>query len=98
MNGITKNDLSYNETKLDYQAMLKTAAIATRELREQVNRLNSQLCDDLLHNEVTGIHLKSQWLAEYAQSLAITADTYSALLGAKERENISIINKAETLA
>uniref|UniRef100_A0A6H1ZJH4 Uncharacterized protein n=1 Tax=viral metagenome TaxID=1070528 RepID=A0A6H1ZJH4_9ZZZZ len=92
MNGITKNDLSYNETKLDFEALLKTAAFATSELRQQIKRLDSQLGDDLLHGNITGIHLESQWLSEYAQSLAIAADTYSALLGAKTREDISIIN------
>ena len=93
MNGVTKNDLSFNETKLDFEALFKTAAFATRELREQINRHNGKLCDSLLNNDATGIHLQSQWLAEYAQSLAIAADTYSALLGAKTRDNLSVINK-----
>ena len=94
MNGITKNDLSANETKLDFQALVKTAAIATRELRNEIHRLDGGLGDALMKGDITGIHLKSQWLSEAAESLAITADTYSALLGAKDREELSIVNKS----
>jgi len=93
LNNVTHNDLSFNETKLDFEALFKTAAYATRELREQVNRYQSKLGDDLLHNDVTGIHLNSQWLADTAHDLAIAADTYSALLGAKTRDNLEVINK-----
>ena len=93
MNNVTQSDLSYNEAKVDFQALVTTAAIAVREVRQQISRLDSQLQEDLFSNDVTGIHLKSQWIAEYAQSLAKVADTYSVLLGAKTRDNLTIVNK-----
>jgi len=95
MNGITKNDLSGNETKLDFEALVKTAAFATRELRQQVSRYDGKLSAALMDNDVTGIHVDAQWLADAARDLAIAADTYAALLGARSREEISIVNKPE---
>ena len=93
MHNITQSDLSYNEAKVDFQALLVTATIAVREVRQQINRLDSQLQSDLFNNDVTGIHLKAQWIGEYAQSLAKVADTYSVLLGAKDRDNLTIVNR-----
>ena len=35
---VTKNDLSYDQTKLDYQAMLTTAEVAFASTRQSIYR------------------------------------------------------------
>ncbi len=93
MDNITKNDLSFDEVKLDIEALIRTSAFAVRELRDRVNKQNSRLRDDCEKSDITGIHLTAKWLLDYAKELAVAADCYAALLGCRERSQITFIRE-----
>lgn len=88
----TKNDLSYDQTKLDYQAMLTTAQIAFSHTREEINRH--------IHNtyNISGkvnYSLEAKWIKEEADKLAIIAETMDTLQGGLTRSQIEVVNKPE---
>jgi hypothetical protein len=86
----TKNDLSYNEAKLDYQAMLSTSKSAYVHCLEEISRH--------LHN-MRQLHppyqpyLSAQWLAREAGQLVTIAETMSTLEGGLTRDSVLIVNK-----
>ena len=93
----TKHDLSFDSTKLDFEALTQTAAIAYASTRRHVENALGKLQRMLKSEEYenAGFPLKAQWLAEDAERLAIAASTYYTLLCAKSRKEISIINKPQ---
>jgi len=91
---VTKNDLSYNHTKLDFEALLQTAQLAySSRLREISARVSKLSAYPSIGN--TSRWLEAHWLAEDTKALAIIAETLSTLLEAKDREEIEIVNKPE---
>jgi hypothetical protein len=93
MNGTTKNDLSFNQVKIDYAAMLDTASIAIGGQIWAIERNFGDFRNATEKGDLTLIHLSAQRLAEEAGKMAIVADMYAALKGGMEREEIEIINK-----
>lgn len=89
----TKHDLSFGEVKLDYDALIATAAIAYGAMKNRISEYLNKLTDDDLQNDNTSRYLDAQYLQETAYSLAIAAETYSALLEGKSRETVTIVNK-----
>lgn len=87
----TKHDLSYNSTKLDYQAMLATAESAFAQLREAAYRELSELQKYPLEG---CFHLHAEWLERYAKQLTVVAETMYTLRGGLERQEVEIVNKA----
>lgn len=92
---VTQCDLSANETKLDHQALLKVAQIATGHCLEEVAKYQSELRGRLFKEDVTGIHLNAHWLAQEAQQLDISAEVLATLMGSMARREIEIVNKPE---
>jgi len=88
----TRNDLSSNEVKLDYQALLSTSTIAVGESLEQIGRFSRKVGDAVQKQDVTSIYLNAQWLEDYAKRLLLSADTLAALIGGKSRDNKVIVN------
>lgn len=88
----TQNDLSYNHTKLDYQAMVKTAQIAFASSRDGIARLIHQTYDINPH---VNYKLIGQRIKEEADRLVIAAETMYTLDGGLEREELEIVNKPE---
>ena len=90
---VTKCDLSANQTKLDHQALLDTARIATGHCVEGVASYLSESRGKLFKEDVTGIHLNAHWLAREAEQLDIAAEVLATLMGSLSREEIEIVNK-----
>ena len=91
----TKHDLSFDKTKLDFNALLRTAAIAYSKSRFEIERELSAL-QHLLHDEdylSAGFPLTAERLAHAAAQLAVAAETYHALMNAVERNGLEVINK-----
>lgn len=90
----TKNDLSFNKAELDFQAMLKTAAVAFGQVKESLHR-ELALIENTHFNErrVSSVYLET--FKNLAESFAIVGETYNTLLEATKRENLTIINKPE---
>ena len=87
----TKHDLSADTVRLDYQALIRTAAIAFMETREAVSRY----LDELREMEISNVSrsMTANWLADKADALAVAAETYSTLVGGKTRSHVDIMNK-----
>lgn len=83
----TKNDLSFNEAKLDFEAMLLVSQVACFGLIESVSRgigiLRSTPQD----------YLTAERLQRDGKYLVTASETLATLLGAKEREILTIVNK-----
>lgn len=93
----TKHDLSFDSTKLDFQALIRTAAIAYSGMRTQIENKLSQLQHLLNDADYLDAHfpLTAESLAQDANRLSIAAATYYTLLNAQHRSQISIVNKPE---
>ena len=92
MNNRTKNDLSANTVKLDYQALLYMAKVATGKCLETIGKQTDKIRSAIDLAEVTQLSLQALWISDEANNLAICADTLAALLGGIDRENVEIVN------
>lgn len=93
----TKHDLSHDSTKLDYQALVKTAGIAVALSKERVHEHLNKLYNFGLNGkrDLVSLELNSQWLCRAAEQLQVSAETYATLLGGLDRHELEIINKPE---
>ena len=93
---ITKNDLSYNEVKLDLNALLTTAQVAFyarfHAIEDEVRELNN-----LYFNGNSGIrrYMLANNIANLSKSLPILAETLHTLEEGRSRENIILVNEEE---
>ena len=89
---VTKNDLSYDQTKLDYQAMLTTAEVAFAGLRENIRHH----LDKLSEYPLTGcFYLTTGYIASDAKYLNIIAETLHTLREGLTRHELEVVNKPE---
>ena len=85
---LTRHDLSFDSTALDFEALLKTAQIAFVESRESLGEHIAKHCYE---DQPSSIYLEH--IAQTAKNLAIAGETMAALTAAKTRNKIAIINK-----
>jgi hypothetical protein len=95
MNGITKNDLSFDEVKLDYKALITTAQVAVGRCIQEIERHKSEVHDALWKRDNTRLHLCAERLAEQAKLLSVCANTLAALNEGVTRSVVTIVNKDE---
>jgi hypothetical protein len=96
MNNTTKNDLSFNEVKLDYKALITTAEVAISGCIENINRhMNIVREASSRTDSGTELYLHAKWLSDNANLLAICADTLAALKEGEKRNIVTIVNKDE---
>ena len=89
----TKNDLSHNEVKLDYQALLATANTAVTYLYEDIKSELNAIFDNRMNKEYTILGLKAERIKQASERFQIACETLSALQGGLTRDNIIIVNK-----
>ena len=89
---VTKNCLSYDQTELDYQAMLTTAEVAFTLLRESINRYLQKLNEYPLSE---CFYLTTAHLAGDAKCLNIVAETLHTLREGLDRYELRVVNKPE---
>lgn len=90
----TKHDLSFDKTKLDFDALMRTASIAYSNSRCEVERLLSELQNTFPEGYKSAkFPLDGERLAKAAEQLAVAASTYHTLVNAMDRNEIEIINK-----
>ena len=89
---VTKNDLSYNSTRLDYQALVTTSKVAYSQLLSSIYKRYRVLQET---ESNTGRYLEAKYLKDDAIQLVIVAETLSTLLEAESREELVIVNKPE---
>jgi len=89
----TQCDLSFNEATLDYQAMISTATICVGAKLEAIHKHASQVRTDCEKQYPTGIHLNAEGLLREANQLQTACEVLATLIGGKDRENITIVNK-----
>ena len=90
----TKNDLSYNQTKLDYQALLDTAEIAFANTREELNKNLHSLYEHPLKG---CFYLTTSRVETLAKQLNTVAETLYTLRGGLTREELEVVNKPEVI-
>ena len=90
----TKNDLSYNEVKLDYATMLETSAIALYMCREALSQRLNESYNQSMKKDFSGLKNNAERLAEVANDFMVASDMYYTLIKGLERENIEVVNKS----
>ena len=88
----TQHDLSYNSTKLDYMALLRTSQIAFTHTRNELDRYLHQtyeLKPALSYDYLAGL------IAQEAEQLVVAAETMHTLKEGLNREELEIVNKPE---
>lgn len=101
-----KNDLSYNKTTVDYQALLNAAQYAYTGLKMRLEDYKNAM-DTAHHEAFTKIHsentgyltrdlvnlkLDGEGLAETAVEMAKICDTLATLMGAYTRDEFEVVN------
>ena len=89
---VTKNCLSYDQTELDYQAMLTTAEVAFTLLRESINRHLQELSKYPLSRRFWAAIV---YLTGDAKCLNIVAETLHTLREGLNRYELRVVNKPE---
>ena len=88
---ITKSDLSYDEVKLDYEALLRTSWVAVGgcvdRIRDHLNTITA-----IPRKSMTSISLHGYWLKQAAERLAVACETVAALEEGKTRNNKILVN------
>lgn len=90
MNRSTKNDLSAGVVTLDLDALRKTCAYAVENLKQECLDYIRELDRGCEKNDITLIYLSGERLSNVAKRLEIASDTYAAILGALDKEEIKI--------
>ena len=93
----TKNELSYDATSLDWQALEKTCNIAYSSLLNQI-RTGSEKMQNTLYYEGADDYQEAARMASSAKQLVIVAETLHTIQGANCRRKLEIVNKATELA
>jgi len=88
----TKNDLSFNSTKLDYLALLKTARIAFAHTRNDLDRYLGRTHD---FNPTPNYASLAGRIKEEADQLVVAAETMHTLEEGLTREELEVVNKPE---
>ncbi len=90
---LTKHDLSYDETKLDYQALVRTADIAFVHTRNEIERLLHRTHDIPTEGQpVINSHVCGR-INDLAEQLAVSAETAHTLHEGLTRHRLKVINK-----
>lgn len=89
---VTKNDLSFNKTELDYQAMLTTSKIAFAHVRNKLEDYLHQTHD--IKPRFSYASLASR-IEEEAEQLLVVAETMYTLEEGLTREELMVVNKPE---
>ena len=92
----TNNDLSYDLTKLDFEAMLKTASIARYRCTVEVERELALIHSDPQNSGMQPTSVTYQAanrLALIAKQLAIVSETEYTLLQSQTRSRLRVINR-----
>mgnify|MGYP003394029234 CR=1 FL=1 len=95
MNNSTKNDLSGNEVKLDYEALVITANVAVGKCLDQLDSYSRKIRDAFCtggNTDITTLSLTARYIRDEGKNLAICADTLATLLGGRDRDKVTIIN------
>ena len=91
----TENDLSYNQTTLDYNAVVQSVEYAFAETRNELNRELSKLypnpSDDKIKNG-REFYNAANHIVRFANHLQTIIETLHTLYGMQERENFSLVN------
>ena len=89
----TKNDLSCDAVKLDYQALMSVARYALANTANVLittgSAIRDQLCDD---GSTISIYTAAQNLPSTVKQLLIAAETYYTLVEGIEREHKHLVN------
>ena len=92
----TKNDLSFQEALLDYEAMVRCAKIAVYEVQGNIEDYNKQLHEALSKDNITQLRLLPEWIEREVGKLAVCAETLASLLGGLDRAHVTIVNRSIT--
>ncbi len=87
----TQHDLSCDQTKLDYQALVRTADIAFAHTRNELERCLHRTHDIPEHNP----YREGGRIYELAEQLSIVAETAHTLREGLTRSQLEIVNKPE---
>jgi len=89
----TQNDLSFQQANLDYNAMIRTAQIATVEAQGRIEDLDKKLHEALGNNDTSLLRLIPEWMERELTRLTIASETLATLIGGLDRAHVNIINR-----
>ncbi len=87
----TGHDLSFDEVKLNYRALIRTTEVALGKVRDELNhQLNVTYA---IPSNPGDIHFASERIALLAEQLQVAAETYHALKEGLDRHTVTIVGK-----
>jgi len=89
----TKNDLSFQEASLDYEAMVRCAKIAVYEVQGNLEDYNKRLHEAFAENDTSLLKLIPEWMEREVGKLAVCAETLATLVGGLDRAHVNIVNR-----
>ena len=89
----TKNDLSFQEATLDYEAMVRCARIAVYEVQGNIEDYNKKLHKALAEGDTTLLKLVPEWMEREMGKLVVCAETLASLIGGLDRAHVTIVNR-----
>lgn len=91
----TECDLSFDSTKLDFEALHKTANLAFGLAWRETQRLVSEIHNCNLYKDTVKPVSVTDRLAQVTENLAYIAEVLSTIIGAMTRSELIIVNKPE---
>ncbi len=91
----TQHDLSYDQTKLDYQALVRTADIAFAHTRNELDRCLHRTHDIPVEGQTYNPYHEGGRIYELAEQLSVVAETAHTLHEGLTRSQLEIVNKPE---
>lgn len=97
----TKNDLSYNEATLDFEALCSTTVFAFIKTRDELNKKLKGLYNLAYDKDNKSLifdipcWMEANNIKQLGEQLVIITDTAYTLYEARKRQNLNITNKKE---
>jgi hypothetical protein len=87
----TKNDLCFNEAKLDFEAMVSVTEYAYSRTLQEIARATDKLHRTSLE-DINPVR-PARDLKKYSAHMAVIAETLHTLYEARERDKLTIVNR-----
>lgn len=90
--GLSKHDLSYNEVKLDYEALIAVATSAAFRCKQEVEDRIGTLQNEMFERKYSHAASTATYLMDAANALARALETLYVLKEGVDRDIVTIVN------
>ena len=89
----TKNDLCFDQMKLDYESLIDSCKIAISQVKESIKNEISNIDYKLIYKNIdSSLYSSANRIKALSRQLAIVTETYYTLIQGLSREDKKLIN------